>query len=681
MNRYALRPCAGVLACALAGALPWLAHAQTATPVAELDTTTVTAARVAADTDRLPVAYSIVTQQDIANSSARTVQELLSTQTGIHVFTSSGSSDRQSIDLRGFGMTGISNTLVLIDGIRQTDNDLSPPALGAIPLANIERIEIIRGSGAVQYGGGTTGGVINIITKNGFDSPHTVQATYTIGNYGLRQLDGAVAIGNEHFALDAYGQSLRTDNYRDNNAERRDSGGAGLTLRHDGGSLRGYVRSANQKLGLPGPRAINPGAGIDEYRNDRRGTNSPDDYARVRTEAYGLQLEQRVGPGTLYADLGQRDKEVYGFLGSSFGDTVNEYDINESSASARYLLPFNGGHSLVVGADWQRGTLDGSSSGAFANDTWRTKMRQHGLFAEAQIQATASTVVTLGGRRQSASQNTDPIDGFRQATRADDRLGAWQAGIRQQLPAGLSAYAHIGRSFRLPNADELAATEFSAAGTAIALRPQTSVDKEIGLDWRAASTRARLSLFQNDLDNEIHYQPSADGSWGPGTGANVNLDPTRRRGVELEAAHDFSPAWSVNGNVTWLQAKFRSGTYAGVDVAGNEVPLVPRWLANAGVTWRPIADLSLNASVQYVGKSRLDNDQANDFGQRLDSYFLTNARATYRFSKHVEAGVAVHNLFDRKYATYGIRSLFTPGVYNLYPAAERSVMASLTVRY
>ena len=44
---------------------------------------------------------------------------------------------------------------------------------------------------------------------------------------------------------------------------------------------------------------------------------------------------------------------------------------------------------------------------------------------------------------------------------------------------------------------------------------------------------------------------------------------------------------TLDANLTWMEAKFRSGTYSGVDLAGKQVPLVPKWLANAGVTWRP----------------------------------------------------------------------------------------------
>ena len=81
-----------------------------------------------------------------------------------------------SVDLRGFGATASSNTLVLLNGRRLNDIDLSGVDLSAIPRDSIERIEITRGnSGAVLYGDGAVGGVINIITKTGTGSPPTAR--------------------------------------------------------------------------------------------------------------------------------------------------------------------------------------------------------------------------------------------------------------------------------------------------------------------------------------------------------------------------------------------------------------------------------------------------------------------------------------------------------------------------
>ncbi len=126
----------------------------------------VTATRFSDTAADKPINVSVISAEDISNSTAQTVPELLSTAAGIHVRDLVGNNSSATVDLRGFGAGGGQNTLILLDGRVLTDVDLAGVQWSSIPLANIERIEILRGSGAVLYGGGTTGGVINIITRS-----------------------------------------------------------------------------------------------------------------------------------------------------------------------------------------------------------------------------------------------------------------------------------------------------------------------------------------------------------------------------------------------------------------------------------------------------------------------------------------------------------------------------------
>ena len=228
------------------------AQAAVANQPVTLDEVVVTASRGQDNVRELPVNVSVITAKDIASSTARTVQDVLSGLAGIQIRNSSGAADTAAVDLRGFGITGLSNTLILVDGVKQNTNDLSAPNLGVVPLSQIERIEVVRGSGAVAYGGGATGGVINIITRSGFKAADGVQATLTAGSYNLKKIDLSGHASSQHVALDAYVKSLTTDNYRQNNAERNDSGGLTATLRHEDGTLRFYARTANQDTRLPG---------------------------------------------------------------------------------------------------------------------------------------------------------------------------------------------------------------------------------------------------------------------------------------------------------------------------------------------------------------------------------------------------------------------------------------------
>jgi iron complex outermembrane receptor protein len=141
---------------------------------------------------------TVITAQEIERSPGRTVQDILSREPGVQVTNLFGSVNgaRSTVDMRGFGATAASNTLILINGRRITDLDLAGVDLASIPRESIERIEITRGnSGAVLYGDGAVGGVINIVTKSGVGLPTRVRIDGGFGSFNYR--DGnAVASGS-----------------------------------------------------------------------------------------------------------------------------------------------------------------------------------------------------------------------------------------------------------------------------------------------------------------------------------------------------------------------------------------------------------------------------------------------------------------------------------------------------
>src|SRR5262249_24705959 len=145
-----------------------------------------------------PVNVTVIGAQDIQSSTAKTVPDLLSEQAGIVIHDFFGNNAATTtVDLRGFGITGGQNTLILVDGRRFGDIDLSGVQWSAVPLGAIERIEIVLGSGAVLYGDGATTGVINIITKSPADIGNTAVVQGRAGSYRTRegQLYGNYFIG------------------------------------------------------------------------------------------------------------------------------------------------------------------------------------------------------------------------------------------------------------------------------------------------------------------------------------------------------------------------------------------------------------------------------------------------------------------------------------------------------
>jgi iron complex outermembrane recepter protein len=626
----------------------------------------VTASGIPQDSSALPVSVSVISAQDIADSSARSVQELLSEAGGVNVINMGGTAAQ--VDLHGFGVGGVSNTLILVDGVRQNSNDLAAPDLSYIPLDSIERVEIVRGSGAVQYGSGATGGVINIITKAGYKAGNRLSLTETLGSFNLRQTDLAFRLAGDRFSIDGWGQSMNTRHYRDNNTERRDSGGMGLNWKLDDGKLRVYARSSSDSERLPGGRTVDLSAGgADQFAQDPSGTSTPRDNGYVKTDEAGVQGDQGLGAGRLYYQLAVRDKRTDSSWFGSGWSAFDSRQTNENNGRLRYVLPFAGDNQWIAGTDWLYGDST-DSTGSVSLSSVQThasaKQRQQSLFTELQLAPWTGGRITLGGRAQRADDRVQCVSGGCYTYASTRMLHAWQMGLRQAMGSGWSAFANHAQSFRLPNADEL-------ANTSSTLQPQTSHDQQLGVEWTRAASNVRADVFRSDVSNEISYVPY------PLWGSNTNLPRTRHEGLELEGRTRLLPTVGLRGNLTWQRATFREGNYNGTSVAGNTVPMVPKWMANLGLSWDRTEQTRLSVEANYIGKQYLDNDQTNQYGTQLPAYVLVNAKVTHRFTRQLSGSLGVNNLFNRRYATYGYTS--TSSAYVVYPGDARNVQASLTL--
>ena len=132
---------------------------------------------------------SVISREDIERSPQATLADIISRAAGVQTSSFYGGVNGvgTTIDLRGFGVTGASNTLILINGRRQNDWDLPGFDLSTIAKDSIERIEITRGnSGAVLYGDGAVGGVINIVTRSGVGAPNQARVEGGIGSFATR---------------------------------------------------------------------------------------------------------------------------------------------------------------------------------------------------------------------------------------------------------------------------------------------------------------------------------------------------------------------------------------------------------------------------------------------------------------------------------------------------------------
>ncbi|MFO7982890.1 MAG: TonB-dependent receptor plug domain-containing protein, partial [Desulfuromonadales bacterium] len=186
----------------------------------------VTAARSEQSVETTPAHVTVIELDDIRSSGARTVPDLLKAEAGIRVSDLLGNGKTAKVDLRGFGETAGSNTLVLVDGRRVNAVDLSGTDWLQIPLEQIERIEIVRGTGSVLYGDNVSGGVINIITRTPGPGVEVHLGT-DFGSYDDDRQWATLDGGTDLLAFSLSGSLRDTDGYRDNGfLDSEDLGGS-----------------------------------------------------------------------------------------------------------------------------------------------------------------------------------------------------------------------------------------------------------------------------------------------------------------------------------------------------------------------------------------------------------------------------------------------------------------------
>ncbi len=627
-------------------------HAQTSGQ-SYLPETIVTATRFNETLSSLPMGVSVITADQIRATGASTVNEAVMKLLGVPGRQDSYGGGDYALDLRGFGTTSDSNQVVVLDGVRLNEADLGGTRLAGIPIDSVERIEVLRGSGSVLYGEGATGGVIVITTKAGNGSARRNSATLygAVGSNALHEMRANATVASGGFSLDLHGQRRETDNHRDN--FRSETDGAGFSAQWSNDTLRLGLRHDRDALdaGLPGSLTAA------QYAANPRQTDSSklNDRASIRNERSGVFGEAMLGNWQLGLDAGWRQKSL---------DTVQPtyvygYDVEarQLSLKARHVSRWgNLNNSFVVGHD--RSTWDRDVGGTFGSSV--ADQTSRGWYLKDDLTLAGGTRLSAGVRTEKLNKNVD--DGFA-PVQLSERETAWELGVSQPLSTATTVWGRLGNSFRLANVDE-----FSFTNPAVVIRPQNSRDLEAGLRWGEGAYKLEARLYRSNLTDEIGYDRNAPGPFG--MGANINFDPTRRQGLEIDGDWKLGSSLSLGARVALRRSTFRDGPYSGKDV-----PLAPRRTLALRADWAPLVGHRLSGGVNFVGS------QHPDFANvcRMPAYTTADARYAVQV-KNMELSFGVNNLFDRDFYTqaFGCAGGQTTSIY---PEAGRTFTAALRVSF
>ena len=639
--------------------LPSVSQAQV-----KLKEVVVTATRHAEKTTDVPASVSVITEQDIENSTAQNIPELLRTQAGILVNDITGNGRSYSVDVAGFGETASLNTLVLVDGRRINEPDLSGVDWLDIPLKRVKRIEIIRGGrGSVLYGDNAAGGVINIITKKG---PAGLKAGGSLagGSYGTLRTNAYAGGTVKNFSIRLSGNYLTSDGYRDNS--QTDSKDLGVDADY---YVKDFMKIAfssgyhRDHTGLPGAlKESDFAAGA--LRTD---SIFPNDYSKTKDYYFALNPEVYLpGDNVLRLDTSFRRRNFSSFSSGDWGNFLGDSTLKTITLSPRVILKQDLAgfkNSLTAGADYEKTDEDIQNDSLFYGSrslgTFELKKEDVGYYAHDEISLSNNFRLSGGYRHDRAGFSFNPSSPESLAMSED----LYTAGINYTFLGRSYAYLSYSRSFRYPVLDELYSFITNTVNTS--LIPQTSDNYQAGVRYYVSDNIVtNASVFILDTENEIIYNPA--------TYQNENLDgKTRRKGVELSIDAEAATWLTVRGSYTYMTAKIKGGMFA-----GSNVPNVPKNKATGDAIFHvtKAADAILNGV--YVGKRPFISDFSNDFSDQA-SYLVLNARFTYRW-KSIKAFLDINNLTNKEYSQYGVIGGF-PLERGYYPSPRRNFLVGISV--
>ncbi|WP_019339002.1 TonB-dependent receptor domain-containing protein [Stutzerimonas stutzeri] len=613
----------------LASLMPLAAFA--AEPVA-LEQQVITATQTSHSELSAPASVSVVTREELEQRPVYNLADAVKYLPGVQINPSS-TYGRKEIKLRGLDAD---YTLLLVNGRRINSRDVLTSEyandfdLSSIPIAAIDRIEVIRGPMSSLYGADAIGGVVNVI---------------------LLQPSSQTRAGV------AYTYEAPTEG---------DSG--------DSHKASGHISGALIEDKLLGNLIVE---GVDQaaWRSDQ--TVSPDADAAENRQAgsiYGSlswllderqaldidithRQDDRVAnwyPGLRYGVV-QNDQEMertsFGLAHSGRWDGFNSrlryyYEDVELTDGSALMTRFNG--NVVGQAEQQNHTVDGQLSGIVAgqlltvgaerrrtefshnqNLGTETNVDQYAVFLQDEF-SLGNLDVTLGGR-----WDHHEAFGSEFSPRA---YGVYNLTDNWVIKGG------VGKSFKAPaiyQSDETysvaACQGFCRVKGNAQLKPETAISYELGTLYQNGGFEAGVTLFQTEIDDMIVSDRWRAG-YRPSLMTYSNISTARVRGYELLGRYAFDETLGLRANYTYSDAEDREA----------DAPLnnTPQHIANIGLDWRALPALALNLDYQYVGSQWLSTPAGG--AQESGAFHVLNLGTRYQATPQLALNAGMNNLNNEK---------------------------------
>lgn len=595
------------------------------------------------DSREIASSVTVITGADLERDQLRTVPDALRAVPGLNVVQTGGPGGQTSVFMRG---TNSSHVKVFIDGIEAGDPS---SVIGAFDFAHlltgdIERIEVLRGPQSGLYGSDAIGGVISITTKKG-EGPPKVSASVEAGSFSTFNQTASLrgAQGNINYAFNVLHyrsasipvtplELLAPGTRRNNDLydNKTYSGKVGVDL-SDNLTANFVARFTDAKLGFTGDDFVNLGPnGNPEILQSTQLNRNLFTRSEMVWSLFGGRFKNYFGVNysNQWALTTNPNADSFNPFGAVNPPTRNvgirtKYDW-------RGVVDVMPGQVLVVGAESQRDTLTNATGTAFGAPTLTgASNRNHAGYLELQSEFAKRFFLVSNVRY-------DNNEAFGSHT-------TWRLAPAFLVPGtDTKLKATYGTGFKTPTLSQLFVNNPAIAQVANpGLLPEESIGYDFGFEQPVWNDRVRFgaTYFHNRVKNLIvnQFDPVAF------TFSNRNVGSAMMQGVEAFIAVKVSDELSLRGDYTLTNTRDQTTDLGLLRRPANKI--------SATAIWMPVDQLTLSATVVYVGSGVDVNRDTPVFIPRLDTdaYTTVNLAANYNVNKNVTVFARADNLFNKQY--------------------------------
>lgn len=564
---------------------------------AELGQIVVTATRQETRSNDLLSDVTVIERSDIERAGQSTITDLLARQPGVQTVSNGGPGTNTNFYIRG---ARPDQTKILIDGVPINSIDTSGSPLRFVPLADVERIEILRGPAATLYGADAIGGVIQIFTRRGEPGLRT-NAFVGAGSYNTRQGAFGVSGGNEQWSFRVGANQQSADNF----SARRNATNKDRDLdpyRNTGSSA---ALSFQPTKGHEVTASLLNADGLVHY-DSTTGTGNFDSRNLFKTEVFNLATKNQITDAW---------KSTLSY-GSSFDEQTNYSSTSQSGSKLQTR-----GEQFF----WQNDVRLPLGSGLLMLEHTEQEAFPESRFGKAQ-RATNSKLVGWNGHWQS---HIWQISARREEHSRFGTKNTGALGYGYQITSEIRASAAIASAFKAPSLYQL----YVPVNGNPNLKPEQANNRELSLVWNRNANRISLTVYSNRIRDLINV-PSDTQPYG-------NIARAKFDGTTISYAGHVSQ-WALNANLDFLHA-INEDTGLRLDRRANEKLTL--------TALRAFGQWEIGGETVSVGPRFNTSSSTNNLTGGMGGYTLLNATARYALAKDWSLEMRADNLGDKYYET------------------------------